>query len=801
MGMRDRIMWIAVAALLTSPAQQGLAQKLASRQTAPTVDPARFKNPPAEYRPIVSIGEGSAAALPMEEAARRVLLEDGAGSIMIGPQGDPARKRPNDMSALAARPLGSQDRYPAGTSPWLMKALPGEAGLASFVQETRSAQPASAESPANLGFMTPRWFAAVDSILTLAQQNGRFATFYDEAGFPSGSADHTIPKKYFRKILRREELTVSAYQAYSADLPTSGNVVAIIALNSRNGERVDLGALAKNGRVEWKAPAGNWRVQKYFITTANSTGSSIDYHGTADFLDPEASQWFIDQTYARAFDGLGKYFGNPINMSFFDDVGIYAEEKTWHPAIAARFEKITGRQATKYYPALWEDIGPETAAARVGFFKARAELLGEGFPKLVTDWASQHGIQSSGHAPGNYSIQPTDMNGDPFKFYAYTAIPMADVIFGHGFGRDGFKLISSVSSQRDLPITAAETFTANNSDRGYRRLIELYVRGINRFIMGWRRPVQPRGTPAELNEWAGRASLLLQGGRHVADVAVLYPIESLQAFYSFNAPANSAQLPNGAYVYQDADYLAVGEMLTSSLRRDFTFVHPDALGSDKLRVEDRTLVMMNDVNQETYRAVVMPGGEVLSVNAMKKIKQFYDAGGVVIATSLLPSRSAEFGQDAEVQSIISGMFGSSVDHATPSDAPEVRRSAGGGQAVFVRNPDPATLQSVMASLGLTPDVSFRDNPTPTSGNGVFGYRHSQKEGKDIYFFGNSSDTLIDTVVTLRGRIEGLQFWNPHNGAISPAEPVFFRKTPTGDTTEVGLKVGPISSAFLIGGNR
>lgn len=795
-------MWLVMAALLTSLAKPVFSQTLSIGPPAPTVDPARFRNPPPQYRPVVSITEGSAATLPMEEAARRALLEDGAGSIMFSPQGDPTRKRPNDLSALVAvRPLGSQSSYPEDASPWLMKALPGEAGIVSFVQETRSALPAPTAPPPSLGFMTPRWFAAADSVLKLARQNGRFATFYDETGFPSGSADHTIPEKYYRKILRREELTVSGYQTFSAELPASGNVVALIALNTRNGERVDLGALVKNGRVEWKAPAGNWRVQKYFITTANSTGSSIDYHGTADFLDPEASGWFIDQSYARVFDGLGKYFGNPINMSFFDDVGIYPEEKTWHPAIAARFEKITGRRATTYYPALWEDIGPETAAARVGFFKARAELLGEGFPKLVTDWTSQHGIQSSGHTPGNYDIQPTDMNGDPFKFYAYTAIPMADVIFGHGFGRDGFKLISSVSSQRDLPITAAETFTATNSDRGYRRLIELYVRGINRFVTGWRRAVQPRGTPAEFNEWAGRASLLLQGGRHVADIAVLYPIASLQAFYSFDAQANSAKLPSGTYVYRDADYLAVGEMLVSSLHRDFTFIHPDALGSDKLRVEGTTLVMANKVNQEDYRVVVMPGGEVLSVKALKKIRQFYDAGGAVIATSLLPSRSAEFGQDAEVRSIISEMFGSTAEQTTPSGAPQIRRSAGGGQAVFIRHPDPATLESVMTRLGLTPDVSFQGNPAPTSGNGVFGYLHKQKEGKDIYFFGNSSDEPIDTVVTLRGRLERPQLWNPHNGMIVPAGNVSYRKTPAGDLTEIGLKVGPISSVFVIGSNR
>ena len=119
-------------------------------------------------------------------------------------------------------------------------------------------------------------------------------------------------------------------------------------------------------------------------------------------------------------DGLGGYFGSVIKYTFFDDVGFFPDEHTWNPAVAARFEQLTGKPAALYYPALWEDIGPDTAAARIGFFKARAEILGETFPKMIADWARAHGVKVTGHAPGNYDLQPTDMYGDPFKFYAHT---------------------------------------------------------------------------------------------------------------------------------------------------------------------------------------------------------------------------------------------------------------------------------------------------------------------------------------------------------------------------------------------
>lgn len=781
--MRRR-MWIA--------ALSGAALMVGSAW-AQRVDPRLFAAPPATDRPTVTLEEGAGYQASLDQAARRAITELDAGGIMISPQGDPARSKPLDMAAVARQPIGLLDRYPPGATPWLPKALPGEARFGTYLADGQGGP----GKPPSLGFMTPEWFAATRDVLELARRSGRHATYYDEAGFPSGSADHTLPPRFNRKLLRREELTVSAGQPYSLDLASAARPLALVGFNAATGERVDLLALAQGGRIDWTPPRGNWVVQRYFVTISTAKRTSPDYYGAADYLDPEATRWFIENSYERAYRGLSDHFGSTIRFTFFDDVGILPDEKTWHPSIADRFEQITGKPAALYYPALWDDIGPETAAARVGFFRARAELLGETFPKLITDWAHAHGVQSTGHAPGNYDLQPTDTIGDPFKFYAHTDIPMADVLWGVGFARGGFKLISSVSAQRDLPLTAAEAFSVNNDANGYRRMIELFVRGFNHFITGARVPAKPLGTGAELNRWAGRSSYLLKGGRHVADIAVLFPIESLQAFYSFNAPGNSAELPWGTYAYHDADYQAVGEMLLSELHRDFTFVHPDALGSDKLRVRGRMLEMANKVNREQYRALVLPGGEVLSVAALRKIKAFWDAGGAVIATSLLPSRSAEFGKDAEVRQLVSEMFG---EPAGAGAEPAIRRNAAGGQAVFLAKPSARLLGATLERLKLAPDVSFR-GPVETSGNGVFGYIHRHRDGRDIYYFGNSGDTPVDTLVTLRGRLTGIEFWNPHDGTVSPVRNVRHAERADGPVTEFRLAVPATSSMAVVARQR
>ncbi|HEV2597870.1 glycosyl hydrolase [Sphingopyxis sp.] len=769
------------------------------KEPASVLTEQMFRDPPPVYRPIATL---STTVVP-EEAADKVrrALEDGEyGSFMFSPSRDPVRAEkdvPVDIGSIR-RGVALQDKYPECASQWLPKALPGEAGLGTFLSDLSMALPSQPirRKVGGPGFWTPEYVATIRETLDIARRGGRLAVFYDEAGYPSGIADHTAPLEYRRKVLKRTELAVAAGQ--SIDVPVEGVVQAISAHDVRSGRRIDLRSNLTSGRLEWHAPKGDWKLEIFSLVGAKPSGIASDAAVSIDPMDPVASSWFIKNSYDRMNDAFKPYVGSVIFASFFDDVGIYSFENSWSPGIAARFTALTGRDPAPYYAALWRDIGPETQAARVAFFKARAQLLGEGLPKLATDWARAHGVQAMGHPPGNYDPQPTDMNGDPFSFFAHTDVPLADVIFGHGFGRDGFKLMSSVASLRDLPVAGAEVFSASATTMGYRRLIELYVRGLTRFVVT---PFLTRGAIGEQRDfarWAGRSSMLLQGGRHVADIAIVYPIESLQAFYSFDAPGNAPPLPYGNYISQDTDYQAVGGMLVDELHRDFTFVDPEHLRSPKLKVEPGALVVDNKVNRERYQIVILPGGEVLSVAALTKIKAFHDAGGTVIATSRLPFKSAEFGKDKEVRALVRGIFGLDPAAPMPEGVTPIRANRRGGKTVFVPKPSAAVLADVFDRLGAAPDVAIDGNPSPRSGNGVFGYIHRQKEGKEIYFFGNSSDTPLDTMVELRGRVNKPQIWDPHSGTVAPATEVSYQSRGGVETTRLKLKVGAISGQFVVG---
>jgi hypothetical protein len=116
----------------------------------------------------------------------------------------------------------------------------------------------------------------------------------------------------------------------------------------------------------------------------------------------------------------------------------------------------------------------------------------------------------------------------------------------------------------------------------------------------------------------------------------------------------------------EIDYQDIGEALFHGLRVDYTYLHPEVL-AERCTVEGKKLILNNQENREEYSVLIVPGGDTLSVAAAAKIKEFYDKGGVVISTSKLPTKSAEFGRDKEIQKMVGDVFGLPVNDPPTAD--------------------------------------------------------------------------------------------------------------------------------------
>ncbi len=654
-------------------------------------------------------------------------------------------------------------------------------------------------------FLSEEYFDRYLDILSSSKKQGTEVILYDDIDFPSGSAGGRLHKEYpqyTRKFLVKEEFMARGNQHISKPLTrdSSSFLMAISAMDTTTHEVLDLQPFMQGSTLEWEVPAGNWRIMLFSCdySVKGSYGKQVDY------MQPEAVSKVMEMTYAKYEKHLGSYFGNVITKTFFDDVGFVFKEETWTPSITEIFEECYGKNPALYYPALYYDIGPETQSARVAFYDIRSELMAEGYVKQISQWSEDHHLRSMGHPPENYSPNSVVAHGDILKYYRHVQIPLTDAILFYGRGINGFKQISSAADLGDKPLVGAELCGALPADMDslmlYRVLMEVLVRGVN-FVVPhgmWYdpEPTHVRIPPLISHEntllkdclpayslYTARSCRMLQGGRRISDIALLWPITAVQAESYINRDKNSG-MGVAQWVPENVNHTQLSALLSNEIRRDFTYIHPEDLINGKISAHASELVLNNTTNIQKFKVLIMPGGDVISAESLKAIKDYYDQGGKVIATASLPHRSAEFNRDAEVQQIISEMH---------------RSNAQGGEFAFLPDVTKESLSDLLKQMGISADVHFEMDSDTDHELGYFNYIHKNKEGKDIYFFTNTTEKPISTTISIRGKLKQPELWNPHTGTINKLKEVKQIKQPDGTiATRITLNIPAVSSLFIVG---
>lgn len=723
-------------------------------------------------------------------------------------------------------------------------------------------------------YLSEEYFKYFGEVLDAAKARGMKIIFYDDVDFPSGSAGGKLKDKFPDSILKRLdkfEWDVTGPKEFVEKCPIplsdktlygkpDGVLQAAVAMNRDTLERIEITDCVTDGELKWSVPEGNWKIMIFACVT--------DKHALVDYMNPQAVQNFISLTYEQFYQRFPKHFGTTIPIVFYDDITNTQTtgSRNWTLGFNEKYKQLYGESLGKDYPALFYNVGPETPTLRGRIWSTRNALFAEGYPKVVNEWCVAHGLQSSGHPQGPYVIQPCDMCGDAMLMHYFSSATLFDSIHYYGHGRNGFKIPTSAAFNFDQPLCLVEIYGNYRNKQFdesmlYRSAMEIFARGGNLLLphgiwsdpatmyippdISWRNPALNNGLP-KYSDFVSRCSLLLQGGRHVADIGMVYPIDNLKAFFHFLKEWPQGDYPYGIYLPPETDYLAVGDDLTTRCYRDFTILHPITIDNKckVLQVSGQTTFRMgNEKNWEQYEVVLMTGSDIISWDNLRKIFAFYQAGGKVLATTRLPSRSSEGKYDSQVCDAIKTMFGvdpctqapkkaaktgqediarsDSYDkirelndfaqyHAPKSDSlVEYKDPIRSQRAVFLPCPNAISLERALDLLVENPDVKILQNPEkpiPTLNvvprweypiAGMFQYIHKVKNGLDIYYLANSSDTEIEFDLQLRGLFKSIEIWDPHTGAITPIDP--YRIIQDNERTIVRqVKLGAIKSTFVVG---
>jgi hypothetical protein len=659
----------------------------------------------------------------------------------------------------------------------------------------------------NMGvdFMSPEFLNQYKVAVDEAAKLGMKMCLYDEFWFPSGSAGGLLASRHPEALGKRLDMLatdVTGPKEFIQTVP-AGTLMGVVAMDAATKKRVNITESVRDGSLRWEVPNGDWKVM-IFTCVRDGGGGLVDY------LEPAAVESFIALTYQAYHDAMPEHFGTTIDSAFYDEPAFYHVKggRAWTDRFNERFRERFQIDPLPLYPALWFDIGADTAAARNALFGMRTELYTTGFVKTISDWCTKHNIGLTGHADQEEVTNPViGTVGDLIKSFKYQSMPGIDQVFAYGRASRAYKVVSSAANNYDRPQVVTECYGGINNmpvANLYKEAMDQFAKGINTMVPHavWYDQAKiifkPDLTPGaatygpelpDYNAYIGRLQRMLQGGRHVADIGVLYPIATLQAG-SWFGPGDPYQ---GCVEVPEADYMQVGEALALGVRRDFTFVHPEVL-DERCAVDGNSLMLKNPINWERYRVFIIPGSRAISVTSLRKIKDFYDQGGQVIATTRLPDTAAEFGKDDEVRTLVAAMFGAGSQPAKPDPTtPAIPKNANGGRAWFIPSPTTAALKSVIDEALADGDVVIEQDLTVKGGN--LSYIHKVKDGLAIYLLANSSDQEVDITVRLRGTLAP-ELWDPHDGKISPIE-YMHAASKSGSVTRVRLKLPPVHSVFMV----
>ena len=470
---------------------------------------------------------------------------------------------------------------------------------------------------------------------------------------------------------------------------------------------------------------------------------------------------------------------NRPHAVFCDSLEVYSQD--WTPDFLEEFQKRRGYDLKPYLPALIADIGPKTLDIRRDWGKTLTELYNERFLAPLHEWAQRNHTLLRVQ---NYGLPAVALSG-----YANVDLP-------EGEGAQwkvvrGTRWESSASHIYGRPVTSSETWTWLHSPVFRATPLDMkaeadrhFLMGINQLIgHGWPYTAEGVEYPGwrfyaaavfdEKNPWwivmpdittyLQRSSYLLRQGTAMNDVALYLPNDDGWAHFTNGNPHLIEILRDR--VGTDV----ISTILDSGYGFDF---FDDEVLKKTGRLAENKLVL----GSSSYRVVVLPGVERIPLETMRKVEEFVNSGGIVIATrrlpEIVPGLKVSVAAQTELHGIVKRLFeGPSAKGHFVAD----EKQPLGRKLVSLLQPDMALDLSI-------PDI---------------GFIHRRASDADLYFIANTSNTGQTVRATFRINHMQAEWWDPFSGKVAPAKVEI--ATETGTT--VALELEPYGSRVLVFSKR
>lgn len=596
----------------------------------------------------------------------------------------------------------------------------------------------------------------------------------------------------------------------------------------RTSDIIDLtGKMTADGKLECSLPAGRWRIYRFGWSITGKINHPASPEATGlevDKLDPDAWMRYF-RTYLDLYkDAADEMLGEKgIRYLLVDsyEAGAY----TWTPKLAKEFKARRGYDLLPWLPVLaGEIIGSSQMSERFlwDWRRTLGELFCENYDRIneiVNEYDLAGRYTESHEASRAYT-------GDGMDPKIKATIPMA--AFWMENTPTGSAVPSAICDIRESAsvshiygqrLVAAESFSVNGDEgRAYTYCPEnmKYIAdvglsaGVNRFVIHesasqpndqylpglqlfrygqWLHRNETWGEYAwVLTDYLARSSSMLQQGNSVADILLYYGEDlNITGLYGGQAFSSLPQVPDGY---------------------NYDFANPTVLRSG-IKVENRTLVAPSGAR---YRVLWLDRNcEVMSLDILKKIKEFADAG-VIICGKEPKSCAGLKADDRAFASIVDDIWHSRRKNVFAKGLEDCLRRSG-IQPDFratvtspvaepvVRHSSP-TIKATGGSAGHFDKLSDQENAVEAPANapdsyGDFKYVHrTLPDSTQIYWVRNFSGKDSNVELSFRDGGKFAAIFNPENGDVTDADVKFGNGRST-----VSLPLLSADARFVVLSNR
>lgn len=439
------------------------------------------------------------------------------------------------------------------------------------------------------------------------------------------------------------------------------------------GKPIDLTEKVDGGDIVFDLEDGYYRIYVVYVTR-NAMGRN-DY---INFMDKESCRLLIDAVYEPHFAHYKKYFGTVIAGFFSDEppvgnvegympigpIGTIGQNLSWSRYAEEKMEETYGSwEWRNSIPYLWNEAADkeEQAKVRNAYMDMVTRLVEECFSKQIGQWCEEHHVEYIGHMLEDCNLN-MNLGGSMGHFFrGLSGQHMAGIdniggqvtMNGHNVPRHdqpvcrdeaGFyqyvdgKLGASHAAidSKKRGRCMCENFGAYGWQSGTKEqkfmMDHFMVRGVNRFVP---HAFSPKAFPdpdcpphfyaqgenplyrafGALMAYGNRVCHLIDGGRAIPDVALLYCAESVWAG-------------------DDASNIPAARYLTQS-QVDFHMIPADVFGMPEEypgTFDGERLT----INKVVYKALVISGSTYLEEHTATFVIEAAEKGFRVVFTDRRP---------------------------------------------------------------------------------------------------------------------------------------------------------------------